>query len=245
MKTTIIHLRKSFLACFILLSLCPIKSNSQEIIRFRNGNEVESISSSPREISADKKHMKSGEHTNFYFPQRSSVQTLQPPLKEALQRLKKAETTGVIGCILGAANHVTLVVNKGYMSGDRAEEDYQPVFALIGLTSGVARMALSPIAPYQLFKAEQAVIRLQSLPGNEGKFRETLKSIRTAKYLNAAVPMLGITTASLMGAGYLQQPNYIYQERKGYYEIDERLNGWFIAAWATMGATLITSIVAT
>lgn len=277
MKTIKINKWRTLLACFVLVNLCPEQVISQEIIRFKNGDEyeaiivrltadtvvyklvaeplvtrtvlmdqVETISASHKVISTQQQLMRNnGYRAHPFSLPRPSTEVPLPPLEEAFLRLKKAKTMSLVGTILGSLNQVTLIVNKGYMTGDRAEEDYQPIFAVIGLSAGITRMALSPIPPFQLRKAEQAVKRLQSIPGNEGKFQESLKSIRTAKFLSAAVPVLGFTAATLMVAGYMQKTKLIFDEEQGYYVADERMNNLFIGAWATMGATLVTSIIAT
>ena len=166
----------------------------------------------------------------FWLP---SKKKLKPSsIIQALSRLKLAQRINTAGIVLGCINQANLIVNEGHLKYDNTDRAYQLMVAVAGFSAEMARLVMSPVPPIQLHKAEQSVMYLQQIPGNEGKFQQSLKNIRTAKYLTAAVPVLGITAVVLVFVGY---GNYT----------PEKKNGCFTAAWVLMGASLTTTIVAT
>jgi len=158
-----------------------------------------------------------------------------PPLDQALSRLTKAQRVNIVGIILGGINHASLIINGGFLTDDWDDNPYKIPVAVIGASCGGVRLGFSFVTLTQLLKAEKAVIRLQQTPGNEEKFQRSLKNIQVAKYLSMAVPVMGLTAVGLMIGGYCQDG----------IDSDGKMNGYFIAAWAVMGATLATTIVST
>jgi len=244
MKTLNFFSMKNLLVIFIFLIFCPGNLLSQQIIKFKSGNEykVNIVSQTPDTI---KYHMSSEplvirialmEQVDsittdpFWLPSNKIRKPSSIP--QALSRLKIAQRVNTSGIVLGCINQVTLIANGGHLKYDKVDKPGKIMLAVTGITTEMARLVMSPVPPILLHKAEQSVMYLQQIPGNEEKFQQSLKNIRTAKYLTAAVPVLGITATVLMFVGY------------GHYT-PEKKNGCFTAAWVLMGASLTTSIVAT
>lgn len=263
MKTSTLNNWKIPLVCLIFSGTCPGTLISQEIIRFKSGHvdeakitrltkdtviyqllteqsvtrsarmdQVESISSSPPL-----------KPVIDYSPGFSARYSQLPLLEQAHIRMKSAQRVSTAGIILGCLNHVSLLINGGFLRGNSDVKGYQMVTAIVGGSTGTVRLTLSMIQFSQLHKAEQAVMLVRQLPENEGKFSHSLKCIRTARYISTAVPVLGGTAAALMIAGYLQKEKLKFSVEKGYYYDTAGKNGFLIAAWVTMGATLATSVV--
>jgi len=246
---------KSILACLLLLSFLPVSLLAQQIIEFKNGykynvtitsltadtvkfrlisepqvtriaslDQVESISAQDPGPSSVRK---------IGWPPRPSYTAQLPPLEEALLRIKRAGTINGVGISLGCLHQATLLINRGFAHDSRNAEGYNYITGIIGGSIGFTRLALSITVPFQLGKAETAVLYFQQEPGNEGKFGQSLKSIRLARKITTAVPIMGFTSAGLMIITYAV----------GWNSGDKRNTGIEIAAWALMGATLATSVV--
>ena len=159
-----------------------------------------------------------------------------PYLSQALRRLRKAQNLNIAGIVLGGVHHATLATKYIIYDGNTFNNNYEEAFPVnaFGLLVGSVRLGLSPAPPIQLKKAEKAVIMMQQTPGNEDRFQQSLKNIKVAKNLATAVPILGLTAIGLVVTGYVHGGT-----------ANNGLNGFFIASWVVMGATLATTIATT
>jgi hypothetical protein len=115
----------------------------------------------------------------------------EPLLTEFESRIQRARKTNAIGIGMGCAANLSLVVNGGFLNPDDDIESYQPVFALIGLGTGVARLIISLNTIRQLNCARDALLQYVSQPGYDSLFSSTLLRFRSAKNLSVAIPGRG------------------------------------------------------
>jgi hypothetical protein len=86
---------------------------------------------------------------------------------------------------MGCVANLSLIVNGGFLNPNDDLESYEPVFALIGLGTGVARIILSFNTIRLLNCAGDALLQFTSMPGNDSLFSSTLLKLHSAKNLSS------------------------------------------------------------
>lgn len=156
-----------------------------------------------------------------------------PLLTEFINRMEKARKTNAIGLFFGGLANLSLVINGGFLNPEEDIKEYEPVVAIVGLTSGVSRIVLSFSTLSQVSRARETLLSYTALPGNDSLFQTTLKSLKTARNLSITIPSLGLGALAFMGVGYM-----------AYGHGNDALGNFcFTSGWICAGTGLLCSLI--
>ena len=150
---------------------------------------------------------------------------------EIIYRYERARKMNIAGIAMGSAANLTLIVNSKPLVRNYWEE-YNVFIAVFGEVSAVIRLGFAGSTIHQLNIARQEFDKLRRITGNESKYDQSYKTLKTAKSLSVAVPILGVTGLGLM-------ITYVYVDLMN----DRTSAAWLAAGWSCAAAGLVTSVL--